>query len=100
MKHLKLFEQFILEGIFLTYNQVIPSDFKKFSDSYVELHPDNQITYDKKSDMTWGTRKGDKEAHWKYDHDTYQLNHSEKDRDVLGLINSKKSVSKDHPWSK
>jgi hypothetical protein len=99
MKHVKLYEQFISEGIFMTYNQMTPYEYNKFVESYKELHPDNMVAYDKKQDMTYGFRKGSKEAHWKYDHDTFKLQHSEKDRDVLGLIHGKKFVAKNHPWS-
>lgn len=100
MKHLKLFEQFVNEGIFLTVSQMLPSDFEKFVEAYKELHPDNLVDYRDKNDITTGYRKGSTEAHWKYDHDTYKLQHSEKNRDVLGLINFKKMVAKNHPWSK
>jgi len=71
-----------------------PYEYNKFVESYKELHPDNMVSYDKKQDMTYGFRKGSKEAHWKYDHDTFKLQHSEKDRDVLGLIHGKKFVAK------
>jgi hypothetical protein len=100
LKYVKLFEEFVAEGIFLTYNQMSPYEYNKFVEAYKELHKDNHVVHDKKNDMTYGFRKGSTEAHWKYDHDTYKIQHSEKDRDVLGLIHGKKMVSKDHPWSK
>jgi hypothetical protein len=99
MDHLKLFEQFVSEGIFLTYNELEPYYFKKFVDSYKELHPNNEVIYDQRNDMTWGIRKGSKEAHWKFDHNLSRLLHSEKNKDVLGLINFKKLIAKNHPWS-
>jgi hypothetical protein len=101
MKHIKLFEQFVNEaGIFNTRNELIGYELKKFMDAYKELHKDNQVIYDKKEDVSYGIRKGSKEAHWKYFHDDGEIYHSEKDRDVLGLINFKKMVMKNHPWSK
>jgi len=101
MKHIKLYENFVSEsGIFNTYNTMVPSEFKQFVEAYKELNKDNRVVYDKKEDVTWGFRKGNKDGHWKYDHDTYKIQHSEKDSDVLGLINFKKMVAKNHPWSK
>ena len=100
MKHIKLYEQFVSEGIFMTQNEVVGYEFDKFKESYKELHPDNVIIYDKKDDVTYGHRKGSKESHWRYNHDDYRLHHDLKDRDVLGLINFKKMVAKNHPWSK
>jgi hypothetical protein len=98
MKPVKLYEQFVSEGIFRTYNEMGPYEFNKFVEAYKELHPDNQVVYDKKEDETWGFRKGEKD--WRYDHDSYRIQHSERDRDVLGLIHGKALVSKNHPWSK
>jgi hypothetical protein len=93
MKHIKLFEDFVTEGIFLNYTQIVGNhDFKKFVEAYEELH--------KKEDMTWGFRKGSKDAHWKYDHETYRLQSDLQDQEVLGLINFKNVVGKNHAWSK
>ena len=84
----------------MTYNEVIGYEFKVFMKAYLELHKDNEVYYDKKDDYTYGYRKGEREAHWKYDHDSFELHHSLKDKEVLGLINFKKMVAKNHPWSK
>lgn len=100
MKHVKLFEQYISEGIFNTYTELLPYDYDKFVTSFKELHKDNIVTYDKKEDVSYGHRKGSKQSFWKYFHDEYNLYHSEKERDVLGLINFKNMVAKGHPWSK
>jgi hypothetical protein len=101
MKHVKLFEQFITEsGIFNTWTELIGSDLRTFMSSYEKLHKDNQIIKDKKNEFIYGVRKGQKEAHWKYDEAEGQLHHSEKERDVLGLINFYNMVNKNHPWSK
>lgn len=86
--------------IFRTYNEVVGYEFNNFKEAYLELHKDNEVVYDKKNDISYGIRKGEKEPHWKYFHDDYTLHHSEKDRDVLGLIHGKKMVAKNHPWSK
>lgn len=95
-----MFEQFITEGMFLTYDEITPGDFDRFVEAYKELHAGNEVVYDKTNNMTWGMRKGSKQAHWKYDHNSYRLLHSEKNREVLGLVNFKKAVSKGHTWSK
>lgn len=88
------------EDIFRTYNEIVGYEFDKFKKAYLELHKDNEVIYDKKDDISYGLRKSEKEPHWKYFHDDFKLYHSEKDRDVLGLINFKKMVLKGHPWSK
>jgi len=93
-------ESSVNEDIFRTYNEVVGYEFNNFKEAYLELHKDNKVIYDKKDDVSYGIRKGEKEPHWKYFHDDYTLHHSEKDRDVLGLIHGKKMVSKGHPWSK
>ena len=90
----------INEDIFRTYNEVVGYEFDKFKEAYLELHKDNEVIYDKKDDVSYGLRKSEKEPHWKYFHDDFKLYHSERDRDVLGLINFKKMVAKNHPWSK
>lgn len=100
MKHIKLFEQYIAEGIFNTYTEIVGYEFKQFEDAFKELHKDNTVTYDKKEDVSYGHRKGSKHSFWKFFHDEDRLYHSEKERDVLGLINFKNMVAKNHPWSK
>lgn len=88
------------EEMFLTYNEIIGYEFDKFIESYRKLHKDNDIVRDKKNGVTYGFRKGSKIAHWKYFEDSGQLHHSEKDREVLGLIHGFRFNSKNHPWSK
>ena len=100
MKHIKLYEKFINEEIYLTYSEIVGYQFDKFLESYLKLNKDNKTVYDKKEDFTYGFRKGSKTAHWKYDHDNFELHHSEKEFHVLGLINFYKQASKGHPWSK
>ena len=121
MKKVKLFEEYILsekkttltwndndstnkgkyivegslnEDIFRTYNKVVGYEFNKFKEAYLELHKDNEVIYDKKDDVSYGLRRSEKEPYWKYFHDNFKLYHSERDRDVLGLINFKKMASK------
>ena len=100
MKPVRLYEEFINEGMFRTYNEIVGYELDKFKESYLDLHPNNVITYDKADDVTYGYRKGSSEAHWRLNHSDDRLHHDLKDRDVLGLINFKKMVAKNHPWSK
>ena len=100
MKHVKLFEQFVNEGLFKNHTEVIGYELDKFIDGYKELHKDNMVVYDKKEDVTYGIRKGSKEAHWRYNHEDAKLHSDLNDKYTLGLINFKKMVSKNHEWSK
>lgn len=100
MKKVRLFEEFINEGIFHTYNELVGVDYKQFKAAFEKLNDKNIVIIDKKNDVEYGTRKGQTEAFWKYDADLGRLYHSEKDRDVLGLINFYNMVKKNHPWSK
>ena len=100
MKKVRLYEQFISEGIFRTYNELVGYEYKQFVDGFKKLHKDNVVTYDKKENVEYGHRKGSNESFWKYFKDEDRLYHSEKDRDVLGLINAFNMVKRNHPWSK
>lgn len=100
MKHVKLFEQFVTEGLFLNHTEIIGYELDKFIEAYKELHKDNKVVYDKKEDVTYGFRKGSKESHWRYNHEDMRLHSDENDKNTLGLINFKKMVAKNHPWSK
>jgi hypothetical protein len=86
------------EDIFLDYNEIVGYEFKKFKESYLKLHKDNTIIED--GDILYGVRKGSNEPHWKYFEEDGKLMHSEKNRDVLGLINFFNQVKRNHPWSK
>lgn len=86
--------------VFRTYNEIVGHEFKSFTEAYLKLNKDNKVIYDKKEDVSYGVRKGEKEPHWKYFHDSFKVYHSEKDKDVLGLINFFNMVKKNHPWSK
>lgn len=102
MKQVKLFEQFINEakGIFNTYSEVVGYEFNELVDAFKKLDKNNVVTYDKKEDVYYGHKKGSKTALWKYFKDESELHHSEKERDVLGLINAFDMVKRNHPWSK
>ena len=99
MKKVKLFEAFVNEaGIFRTYNELVGYEYKEFVDAFKKLSKDNVVTYDKKEDVTYGHKKGSTESLWKYFEDEGRIYHSEKDRDVLGLINAFNMVKRNHPW--
>lgn len=98
MKHIKLFEQYITEGIFNTYNELIGYEYKEFEKAFKKLNKNNVISYDKKDDVSYGFRKGSKKAFWKYFHEDGRLYHSERDKDALGLVNFFNRVKTNHPW--
>lgn len=100
MKPVRLFEQFVYENIFTDYDELVGYEFQEFMKSYLSLHPNNETYYDSREDYTYGYRKGQKEAHWKYDHEDFRLYHDIKNKQVLNLINFKKNVAKGHPWAK
>ena len=99
MKKVRLYEQFISEELFRTYSKLIGYEYAKFQKAFKALHRNNVVVYDEKEDVSYGIRKGSKEALWKYFHHEGRVYHSEKDRDVLGLLNAFNTVKKDHPWS-
>ena len=100
MKKVKLFESFIGENVFRTYNELVGYEYREFVDAFKKLHKNNVVITDNKEDVDYGMRKGSKEALWKYFKDEGKVYHSEKDRDVLGLINAFSMVKRNHPWSK
>lgn len=104
MRHLKHIQDFINENVkgslFNTHSEVVGYEYGKFVDAFKKLHNDNVVIYDKKEDAYYGHRKGSTDAFWKYFKDESELHHSEKERDVLGLINAFNMVKRNHPWSK
>ena len=79
-----------------------PSSFTKLRVNYKKLNPKNIIIDDAfKSDTIWGVRRGESEAHWKYDTDTYELHFDDvkMQPQVLGLVNFFNRVKDNHPWS-
>lgn len=100
MSIIPTFENFINESLFRTWSNMNPIEFDKFKDAYLNLHSDNKTTFNKKENVSYGMRKNDQQLHWKYFHDDFKLYHSEKERSVIGLINFKDQVTKNHVWSK
>jgi len=90
----------INEDVFRTYNELVGYEYNEFVDAFKKLHKDNVVTYDNKEDAFYGHRKGSNDSFWKYFEDEGRIYHSEKDRDVLGLINAFNMVKRNHPWSK
>jgi|CoawatStandDraft_6_1074263.scaffolds.fasta_scaffold10044_4 mRNA-degrading endonuclease RelE of RelBE toxin-antitoxin system len=102
MKQVRLFEQYVHENIFINNTEKIVGnhDLDLFIKAYKTLHKNNIVIHDKKDDITWGYRKGSDEGHWKYDHSDYKLHSDLNDNQTVTLMNFKKSVEKNHPWSK
>ena len=98
MKKVRLYEAFINEGVFRTYSELVGYEYNEFLDGFKKLSKDNVVTYDKKEDATYGHKKGSTDALWKYFEDEGRLYHSERERDVLGLINAFSMVKRNHPW--
>ena len=74
-------------------NRAYMDDFIK---NYKKLNRKNVVK--KKGDDIYGFRKGEREAHWKYD-DNFKLHYDIDKAKVLGLINFFNRAKKDHPWS-
>lgn len=100
MKKVKLFESFVSESVFRTYNELVGYEYTEFVDAFKKLHKNNVVITDKENGVQFGVRRGSTEALWKYFEDQGRVYHSEKDRDVLGLINAFNMVKRNHPWSK
>lgn len=78
-----------------------PSDFNKLRINYKKLNPKNVVIDDAfKSQTIFGVRRGDSEAHFKYDTDTYELHFDnvKMSAQVLGLVNFFNRVKDNHPW--
>jgi hypothetical protein len=79
-----------------------PSSFAKFRVNYKKLNPKNVVIDDAfKSQTIWGVRRGQSEAHWKYDTDTYELHFDDVklQPQVLGLVNFFNRVKDNHIWA-
>ena len=79
-----------------------PSSFAKFKVNYKKLNPKNVVIDDAfKSQTIWGVRRGEREAHWKYDTDTYELHFDDVklQPQVLGLVNFFNRVKDNHIWA-
>ena len=82
-------------GMFTDYHQLNRAYMDKFIKNYKKLNRKNVVK--KKGDDIYGFRKGEREAHWKYD-DDYKLHYDIDKAKVLGLINFFNRAKKDHPW--
>ena len=79
-----------------------PSSFNKLRVNYKKLNPKNVVIDDAfKSQTIWGVRRGESEAHWKYDTDTYELHFDDVklQPQVLGLVNFFNRVKDNHIWA-
>ena len=92
----KQFKQINEAGMFDDYYELNPAYLSKFIKSYKKLNSKNLVK--KKGDYTYGFRKGEREAHWKFDNDDYKLQYDIAKVKALGLINNFNRFKKDHPW--
>ena len=82
-------------GMFTDYHQLNRAYMDDFIKNYKKLNRKNVVK--KKGDDVYGFRKGEREAHWKYD-DSYKLHYDIEKVKALGLINNFNSAKKNHPW--
>ena len=82
-------------GMFDDYHELNPAYMDKFIKNYKKLNRKNVVK--KKGDDIYGFRKGEREAHWKFD-DNYKLHYDIDKSKALGLINFFNRAKKDHPW--
>jgi len=82
-------------GIFSDYHELKRPHIDKFIKNYMKLNSKNLVK--KKDGDVYGFRKGEREAHWKYD-DNFRLNYDIDKAKALGLINSFNRVKQNHPW--
>ena len=82
-------------GIFDDYHQLNPAYMDKFIKNYKKLNSKNLVK--KKGGDVYGFRKGEREAHWKFD-DDYKLYYDIDKTKALVLINSFNRVKQNHPW--
>ena len=82
-------------GIFSDYYELMRPNIDKFIKNYKKLNSKNLVK--KKGGDVYGFRKGEREAHWKYD-DNFRLNYDIDKAKVLGLINFFNRAKQNHPW--
>ena len=82
-------------GMFDDYYELNPAYMDKFIKNYKKLNSKNLVK--KKGGDVYGFRKGEREAHWKFD-DDYKLHYDIDKTKALGLINFFNRAKKDHPW--
>ena len=95
-KGVNLYESINEAGIFSDYHQLNRAYMDDFIKNYKKLNRKNVVK--KKGDDIYGFRKGEREAHWKYD-DNFKLHYDIDKAKVLGLINFFNRAKRDHPWS-
>jgi hypothetical protein len=86
----------VREGMFTDYHELKRPHIDKFIKNYKKLNSKNVVK--KKGDDVYGFRKGEREAHWKYDTDSLRLNYDINKTKALGLINFFNRAKKNHPW--
>ena len=82
-------------GMFDDYHELNLAYMDKFIKNYKKLNSKNLVK--KKGGDVYGFRKGEREAHWKFD-DDYKLHYDINKAKVLGLINFYNRAKKNHPW--
>ena len=99
----KIEEQSLKEAnIFKHRVSLDPSSFDRLKSNYKKLNSKNVVIDDAfKSQTIWGLRRGERDAHWKYDTDTYELHFDDVkiQPQVLGLVNFFNKVKDNHPWA-
>tara|TARA_R110000824_G_scaffold160437_5_gene335236 strand:+ start:6480 stop:7676 length:1197 start_codon:yes stop_codon:yes gene_type:complete len=91
----KQFKQINEAGIFSDYHELNRAHMDNFIKNYKKLNRKNVVK--KKDDNVYGFRKGEREAHWKFD-DNFKLHFDIEKVKALGLINSFNRVKLNHPW--
>ena len=95
-KGVNLYESINEAGMFDDYHKLNRAYMDDFIKNYKKLNRKNVVK--KKGSDIYGFRKGEREAHWKYD-DNFKLHYDIDKAKVLGLINFFNRAKKDHPWS-
>jgi|10_taG_2_1085330.scaffolds.fasta_scaffold55763_3 hypothetical protein len=94
-KGVNLYESITEAGMFDDYYDLNRAYMDRFIKNYKKLNSKNVVK--KKGGDVYGFRKGEREAHWKYD-DDYKLHYDIDKAKVLGLINFFNRAKKNHPW--
>ena len=94
-KGVNLYESINEAGMFDDYHKLNRAYMDDFIKNYKKLNRKNVVK--KKGDDIYGFRKGEREAHWKYD-DNFKLHYDIDKSKALGLINFFNRAKKDHPW--
>jgi len=76
---------------FSTQMPLIGWEYDKFVENYKNLHPDN-VVEDGPDNYTYGYRKGDTQAHWKYD-DLDNVIQSDSNKEIRKVIGSPQTAT-------